>query len=280
METHYDTLVLSGSCTHGIATLGALQNAVDKGLLTKVDKYIGTSSGSMICYLLAIGYTPVEIIVHICTNQLLEKMQHFNLVGMVHGSGATSFSPIHEQLEKMSISKIGYLPTIGEIKDKLGKKLVIVTYNLTQQKIEYISDESHHSLPCLSALRMSCNLPLVFEQYKYGNDVYVDGGITSNFPIDKGDEIGNKILGVAMTPNTGCEESTDSTNVLELIYKLLFVPINQSSQYRIDRCSSNCTVIKLSYSKVPIFKFDLNASEKLDMFSSGYTQFDEHFKTH
>jgi NTE family protein len=275
MESSYDTLVLSGACTKGIVTLGALQNTVDKGLLVEIDKYIGTSSGSIICYLLAIGYTPVEIIVHVCTNQLLEKMQHFNLVGMVHGSGATSFSPIHEQLEKMSISKIGYLPTLGDIKNKLEKTLIIVTYNITQGIVEYISDETHPSLPCLSALRMSCNLPLIFEQYKYGNNFYVDGAIADNFAIDKGDQIGKKVLGIVVTQEITSEE-TSEPNMLEHIYKLMFVPINQSVQYRIDKSSSKCTIVKLSYTKVATFKFDLNASEKLDMFSSGYRQLDNY----
>jgi predicted acylesterase/phospholipase RssA len=268
-EMCYDTLVLSGASTKGIATLGSLQNLTDKGLLTEIDKFVGTSAGAMICYLLAIGYSPIEIVVHICTNQLLEKMQHFNLVGMMHGSGATSFNIIQEHLEKMTIAKIGYLPTMADIKNKLDKTLVIVTYNLTQNKTEYLSDETYPTLPCLSAIRMSCNLPLVFEKYKYGNDFYVDGGIADNFPIDMGDQIGKKVLGIVMTTENGVQGHSD-TNVLELVYKLLFVPINQSVQYRIDKCSNKCSIIRLSYTKVPFFKFDLNASEKLEMFSYGY----------
>ena len=73
----YDTLVLSGGSSKGIMTLGALQYLYDNFLLKNIKNYIGTSAGAMICYLLAIGYTPVEIIVYICKHQLLEKMQHF-----------------------------------------------------------------------------------------------------------------------------------------------------------------------------------------------------------
>jgi predicted acylesterase/phospholipase RssA len=269
MEEMYDTLVLSGASTKGIATLGSLQNLSDKGLIVNIDKYVGTSAGAMICYLLAIGYSPIEIVVHVCTNQLLETMQHFNLVGMMHGSGATSFNVIQQHLEKMTIDKIGYLPTMADIKEKLGKVLIIVTYNLTQNKTEYLSSDTYPSLPCLSAIRMSCNLPLVFDKYKYGNDFYVDGGISDNFPIDMGDQIGKKILGIVMATENGAQDQSEP-NVLELVYKLLFVPINQSVQYKIDKCSDRCTIIRLSYAKVPFFKVDLNASEKLEMFSYGY----------
>ena len=70
----YDTLVLSGGGVNGILELGALQYCNDKNLLSSIKTYVGTSIGSIICYLLIIGYTPVEIIVYLCThNKLLEE---------------------------------------------------------------------------------------------------------------------------------------------------------------------------------------------------------------
>ena len=68
---NYDTLVLAGGGTKGILTLGALQYAFDNLFLTNVKNYIGTSAGAMICFLLCIGYKPIEIIVYICTHRLL-----------------------------------------------------------------------------------------------------------------------------------------------------------------------------------------------------------------
>ena len=85
----YDTLVLSGGSTKGIIILGSLQYLYDNFYLSKIKNYIGTSSGAIICFLLAIGYTPIEIIVYICTHQLLEKIQHFNVVAMINGGGAS-----------------------------------------------------------------------------------------------------------------------------------------------------------------------------------------------
>ena len=61
----FDTLVLCGSSIKCMTILGSLQYAYDHALLSKITKYIGTSSGSICCYLLAIGYTPIEIIVYL-----------------------------------------------------------------------------------------------------------------------------------------------------------------------------------------------------------------------
>jgi len=135
----YDCLVLSGGSSKGIVSLGALQYAVDNFLLKNVKTYIGTSSGAMICYLLAIGYTPIEIIVYICTHQIMEKIQHFNVVGMINGSGASSFASIQEQLEKMTISKIGNLLTLKDLQIRFEKTLICVTHNLSTNQTEYLS---------------------------------------------------------------------------------------------------------------------------------------------
>jgi hypothetical protein len=106
----FDTLVISGASSKCIIILGALQYLYDQNYLNNIDNFTGTSAGAIVCFLLIIGYTPIEIIVYICTNQLIEKMAHFNVVAMINGHGASSFSNIYEQLEKMTIAKIGYIP--------------------------------------------------------------------------------------------------------------------------------------------------------------------------
>ena len=60
----FDTIVLSGGSIKGIVTLGALQYAKENYLLENIKTYIGTSSGAIISYLLAIGYNPIEMIVY------------------------------------------------------------------------------------------------------------------------------------------------------------------------------------------------------------------------
>jgi predicted patatin/cPLA2 family phospholipase len=269
---YYDTLVLSGASSKGIVTLGAIQYACDNFLLKNLQTYIGTSSGAIICYLLAIGYTPIEMMVYICTNQLMEKMQHFNIVAMIQGRGATSFNAIQEQLEKMSIAKIGYLPTLNDLKEKYGKTLTCVTHNLTEDCTEYLSWETHPHLPCITALRMSSNLPLFFENYKYGHSLYVDGGISDNFAIDIGEKNGEKVLGIILSPELYNFDPRPDIGTLEFIYKLMFVPINQYISHKIRNVSDKCKIVTIKHNKLKFFQFDVSSSMKLDMFSSGYEQ--------
>jgi predicted acylesterase/phospholipase RssA len=270
--SHYDTLVLSGGSSTCIVSIGALQYATDNFMLKNVKTYIGTSAGSIICYLIAIGFTPVEIIVYICTHQLLEKIQHFNIVGMINGEGAASFNPIQEQLEKITIDKIGNLLTLKDLQLKFGKTLICVTHNLTTNKTEYLSPENNPTLPCLTALRMSSNLPLIFENYKYNNNIYVDGGVSANFAIDIGDKLGGKVLGILINTQPDNFNNEIDMNVLEYIYKLLHILSSQSTEYKIQLASDNCKIIKLYYSKVKFFNFNIDSKDKLEMFSCGYNQ--------
>jgi predicted acylesterase/phospholipase RssA len=276
VSCYYDTLVLSGGSSKGIITLGAIQYVHDQYLMKNVKTYIGTSSGSMIAYLLAIGYSPTEIMVYICTNQLLEKMQNFNLVAMIQGRGACSFNNIHEQLEKMTISKIGYFPTLNDLYEKHGKILVCATYNLTEHRTEYLSWETHPHLPCLTAVRMSSNLPMIFEIFKYGNCSYVDGGISDNFPIDIGCTMGKKVLGICLESDDKDFSNDPDINTLELMYKLLFVPITQAVEHKIRDYSDRCDIRRIRYNgKVKFFQFNIDISSKFEMFSTGYQKMKE-----
>jgi len=279
MSENYDTLVLSGGSSKGLVILGALQYGYDNYLLTDIETYIGTSAGAITCFLLAIGYSPLEIITYICTNQLMEKLQHFNLVAMMNNLGALSFTSIYEQLEKMTIEKIGYLPTFTDLHQKMKKNLICVTYNLTLNKTEYLSFDTTPDLPCLIALKMSSNLPLIFENFKYGSNYYIDGGVTDNFAIDKGDSMGKKILGIYIDPDKKNDYSEhNEINIIKYIYALMFIPISQTIKYKIEQVSDRCHVIKLTHDKSSLFDFNINSVEKLEMFSSGYQQTKDNFE--
>lgn len=271
----YDTIVISGGSSKGILTLGAIQYAYDNFLLNNVTNYVGTSSGSMVCFLLAIGYTPIEIITYICCHQLIEKIMHFNIVAMINGEGASSYTNIYENFEKMTIDKIGYIPTLKDLKEKFGKSLTCVTYNITENKTEYLSYETYPDLPCLIAIRMSSNLPLIFEKYKYGNSFYIDGGVSDNFAIDIGAKIGTKVLGLLLDTESSNFSNEQDINVLEYIYKIMFIPISQILEYKMTGISDKCKIVNLRYNKVKFFNFKISNKDKLDMFSIGYEQMKE-----
>ena len=270
----YDTLVISGGAIKGLILLGAAQSCIDNLLLKNVVNYIGSSAGAMIAYLLAIGYTPVEIVVYICTNRLVEYMQSFNLVAMINSEGAVTYNHIQHALEKMTLHKVGKYLTMRELHEMFGKKFICSTYNRTRQKTEYIGPDNYPDLPCLIAIRMSSNLPFLFDKFKYMGHEYYDGGISDNFPVVEAEKIGQKILGLYLMPGDNSNspgEDSDNGFIADLFH-MLFVPVMQTTLYRISQTTDKTTCIRLDQGNLRFFDFNLRSGVKLDMFSSGYQQ--------
>lgn len=276
LKDSYDTLVVGGGSIKGLIFLGALQCAVDRKLLTNVKNCIGVSVGCIICYLFSINYTPIEIITYICANKLIERMQSFDLVSVIHNQGAISYTPVQECLEKMTLAKVGKFLTMRELYEKYDKNLVCCTYNTTTKNTEYISHENYPDLPCLIALRMSSNVPLLFEKFKYMGNNYVDGAISDNFPIMIGEKIGTNVLGFYLASdvnNNQPPEHEENSGILEYIFKLLYVPIDQAVKYRCNLTTDKCTIVGIPNTRSSLFDFNIHPKIKLELFSDGYQFF-------
>lgn len=280
LTSYYSTLVLSGGSIKSIGALGALQYCIDKNLLGHIRTYIGTSAGAIILYLMAIGYTPSEIIVYICTHDIFEDVNYLDIVSMASGCGAISFLNFLHHLEKMTIDKIGYLPTFQDIELKFHKKLIVTTYNYTKQQAEYLSVDTTPSLPCLIALRMTSCLPLVFDMFKYMDNYYIDGGIVDNFPIDYDDD-GSHRLGILIDMYDEGERERplgDHRGVLEYIYNLLLIPLKQQLYEKLERISSQHDIIRVK-SDIGFLNYGISCRDKLDLFSMGYQDAVRTFET-
>jgi len=278
ISSTYDTMVISGGAVRGLLALGALQYLCDNRLCDNVETYVGTSCGSMISYLLAIGYTPVEIMVYLCTHDILEQFTNFDMRAVASCGGAISFSIIQEHLEKMSIEKTGRLFTLGDLQRIHDKRFIAVTYNITESKTEYLTPETHSDLPCITAIRMSSNLPFVFDIFRYSDNFYVDGGLSDNFALEFAENIGSRVVGIT-TCNANTHEDFDisAMNILSYLEKIIAIPIAQNVEFRIERADPRTKVIRLRGGTSGL-NFTIDPRTRLEMFSTGYASCKEQFE--
>lgn len=263
----YDTLVLSGNSTNAIVTLGALQYLMDHGYIKEVRNYVGTSSGAILSLLLFIGYQPIEILTYLCIEKVYKKMVQFNISNMLlMGKPLMSFEPIKSCLEQLIIEKMGYMPTMQNVEERNGKKLVFTTYNLTDDRREYVSSETYPDLPVINGIRMSSNFPLVFEPYTYEDKAYLDGGLVDNFAVEYGERVGNKCLGV-MTNNPQRKYSPNDFGNIEFVWKVFQIFITTVTKDKIDR--TDCDIVSLDF-KSNFFNFESSNNELIEMFDRGY----------
>jgi NTE family protein len=271
----YDSIILSGGGTKGFCTLGALQYMYDNFLIKEDNKYfIGTSIGSIISYLLAIGYKPIEIVVYLCSNNVFELL--LTNFSNTLWSGIYDYSIISKHCETMTLNKLNYIPTLKELKEILKKELIICSYNLTKHKREYISYLNYPNLSCIDAIRMSSSIPFIFNECIYNNDEYIDGGVIDNFPINilsTDDEKFKNIspiginLGDYNTSDIIEEENTNYNKIIKLInklYNIIMIPNKEKKEYQI---SIDTIEIK---TEIKFYNFSISHTRKLELFSYGY----------
>lgn len=211
-------LVLSSGAVKGYVMLGALHYLFINDILKNVDHVIGTSVGSIMGFLLLLGISPVDILSYICTCNFDAKFS-YNSVEWSNSfskKGVFSFELISSQLQLIAKKHLNNdSPNLQQLFEHSGKKFTIVTYNLSRKQTLYINHETHPGLSCIEALQMSSNIPFVFNQYVYENDVYIDGAVTDGYAIEHANRVKQKhevVLGLAITRNTKEKhiECTDS----------------------------------------------------------------------
>ncbi len=196
----YKCLVLASGGLKGLIQLGILHYLYENKSLSNITKYVATSVGSVICLLLIVGYTPLEILAFMCSHKLQIKSGS-SLSNLVSDFGLRSCEEIFETIEQMILEKMEYIPSLSELYDLYQKELHCTTFNLTCQKTEYLSHITYPDLSCIDGLRMSCNIPLIFPKFIYNNCFYIDGAIFDHFPVKFANKLCNEdenILGITV----------------------------------------------------------------------------------
>lgn len=73
--------------------------------------------------------------------------------------------------------------TFDQIYDLFGKELVVVGTCITHLEVHYFSKFTTPNMSVREAVRISMSIPLFFEPIILGEHVFVDGGVTDNFPL-------------------------------------------------------------------------------------------------
>lgn len=266
---NYTTIVMSGGGIKGLGLLGALQYLADKHKLNNINKYIGTSVGAIIGYLIAIGYSPIEIMVSVNQQKIIEKLVNaFNVMDLLNQGGVLNFFMFQEILEDMTISKVGHLLTLTQLHYEFGKHLVCCTYNHSKRECEYVDYISHPNMPCLVALRMTSNFPFLFQPFYYEGQMYLDGALIDGFPISQIQP--NEIsLGIKLTTShttiTTTKKHRKPFRFIDYVFEILSISLQQQSHFQ----HSNIDIITIPL-HIDMFHFQMNTATKFDCFSIGY----------
>lgn len=185
-----ENLVFEGGGIRGIAYVGAIRYLEEQNLLLNIKKIAGSSAGAITAGLLAIGCSSKQL------EQVLMNMNFEDLKdkrcccigrcwGLANNFGVykgKAFEDWYERFVKHTTG-IDHI-TMKQIQEKYGIHLILCVSNLNEQKVEYISPETHPDMPLCCAVRASMGIPLVYEVKRQSGNIYVDGGLLNNYPIN------------------------------------------------------------------------------------------------
>lgn len=218
-------LALSGGGIRGIAHAGVLKALEENNI--KVDYLGGTSSGSMITALYAIGYTPDEIyelvkkyastIVKLNSNIIRKEIKNFILKHKICSQGINNGEFIEEIFNKKAQEK--QISNINQIKMPIVIPAVdIITgeeYIFTSVK----SNKKNHisTIDIGKAVRASSSFPVIYEPMKYKDKLFLDGGILNNIPVKALKDLGaDKIISVKFDSN----KIEPTSNAVDIVIKV------------------------------------------------------------
>jgi NTE family protein len=214
-------LIISGGGLKGLSGLGALTYLIENEIIVCPEIYAGTSVGSVICFLMNIGYSSqdiYEILLQIDFTQLIKYIEPENLL-IDPCFGLSSPEPIlqviYSFMKKKNIKKN---ITFRELFDLTKTKLVITGTCINDVTINYFSVDKYPNMPILKAIRISISIPFIFRPYLYEGKLWVDGGCMDNFPIDMFADKLDDVIGIYLDDHY--ESVKDIGEIQDYFYRI------------------------------------------------------------
>lgn len=163
MKKYKTGLVLSGGGTRGFAHLGVIAALHEKGI--KPDIISGTSAGAIVGAFIAAGKNPHDVV------EIFKKGSFFNYTKLqIPRDGLMKLDGLKEVFQKEI--KVNNL-------EELEIPLFIAISNLNKGTVEY-----RNTGPLGETVLASSSIPILFAPVLISDDLFVDGGLLDNIPVE------------------------------------------------------------------------------------------------
>lgn len=236
-------IALSGGGIRGIAHAGVLKALEDNNI--KPDIIGGTSAGSMIASLYAIGYSPYYIYIlfkryaaelaYVSGSPIISGIGNFmmNRKSILQGlKDGKSLETIYNKIAyKKGIRKINQVKmplVISSVDITNSKEYIFTNYipNNVEDTSQYITD-----ITIGKAVRASSSFPAVFAPCEFGEHVFVDGGLLDNTPVNEVKKQGaDKVIAVKFDADPVDKES----NIMDIVMKTIDIMGSKISEESLE----------------------------------------------
>lgn len=265
-------LVLSGGGAKGMAHIGALKIIEETGV--RIDYIGGTSTGAIIGGLYATGYSAIQI------DSIFRAVNFSQLIqDEIPRSAKTFFEKNESERYAMNLPFQNFKISLPTSISK-GQNM----YNLFSKLTSHVNDvDNFNDLPipffCIAtniesgketilnkgylpaAVAASSALPTLFNPVKIGDSIYVDGGVTNNYPIEK-----VRSMGADIVIGIDVQDTLKTRNKLKNAIEILGQVGNYSAiEAMIDKRNDTDIYIRPNITDFSVVSFN----EKLEIMDAG-----------
>ncbi len=236
-------IALSGGGIRGIAHAGVLKALEDNNI--RVDIIGGTSAGSLVASLYAMGYSPYYI--YILFKRYSNELVQINSGPIISGIGnfminkKSSFKGLKSGKSLETIyNKIAYKKGIKKV-SQIEMPIVIPTVDITngkeyvitnkipeneENKVQYITD-----ITVGKAVRASSSFPAVFTPCEFREHAFMDGGALDNVPVYEVKKQGaDKVIAVKFD----ADPITEDSNIMDIVMKTIDIMGSKISEESLE----------------------------------------------
>lgn len=256
---------LAGGGIRGTAHVGVLKALEENNI--KVAAIAGTSAGSIIATLYAMGYSPYYIyllfkryardIINIRSKPIINGITNFirnNKIGIAGLSDGNEFEKMYDELARKKGFRL-----IGDIKMPLlvsavdiGESKEYIFTNCASRK--NIKDNYITEIGIGRAVRASSSFPAIFCPCEYKNHIFMDGGVLNNLPTE---ELKKVYTGKIISVNFESDPVYNDYDIMNIIMKTLDIMGNKLSINSLKKSDFVLTVPTDGTGLIDVDKMDI-----------------------
>ncbi|MDD4310790.1 MAG: patatin-like phospholipase family protein, partial [Candidatus Cloacimonetes bacterium] len=238
---------LSGGGARGFAHIGVLKVLEEEGI--KPDYIAGSSIGAIIGAIYAMGYTPQEI-EDICLEMDWEQLTRDEHTRRDLYIGQKRWAPYGNAVFELNEAWVPQLPSSVFVGNKINLELFRVFAPAAQ--VDKFADfpipfacnatnlitgkpASFTQGSLMRALRASMSIPSLVKPFEIDDQVYIDGGVSQNLPVNLLHEMGaDKVIGIKV--NSKLRGKEELNNLVEILDQTINIGITRNLHANLENC--------------------------------------------